>query len=389
MPKTPSKTLHSDSSTLQLSFIAIYLASSVLAAYLVRIRPVINGQPIELEENLAKGVLAVPGSAPIAIRQDYTGIEGIDVVLRTLVAAFIAGPARLEKRVWLQQFHFLLGFAPMMGISVIESSRACWKNSWAVRYTWTWGILYQTVAGALAMPCYMISFILASRRTPLTMNSTRSYLAAGQDISAASARATLPTTVLGYVAPTAAMYFYPWSNNNDIMAMIAVWMFTPMVLDLLMAIFQSAFSIFTEDAPAEPDAGRLSHLTPLYGYLAIVAGFSHIFTVYLISTSPDPAGLFLTAFIPDSTDALSSTIAGFHNIFQWDWLFVAAQQVLWALYGVYELKVAGLTSMSPVLLTIAILVATVVAGPGGSLVLAWWWRETKLVEFEKQHLKEE
>lgn len=135
MAKPANRAIHKDSSPLQLSFIAIYIVSSILAAYLVRIRPIINGQPIELEENLLKGLLATPGQeAPyVHIRQDYTGVEGIDVVLRTLVTAFIAGPARLQKRVWLQQFHFLLGFAPMMGISVIESSRACWKNSWAVR----------------------------------------------------------------------------------------------------------------------------------------------------------------------------------------------------------------------------------------------------------------
>lgn len=255
--------------------------------------------------------------------------------------------------------------------------------------TWTWGILYQTVAGALAMPLYMVSFIFASRRTQLTANSSRSYLAADQDLSMASARAALPTTVLGYIAPTAAMYFYPWSNNDDLMAMIALWMITPIILDALMLVFQSAFSILTDSNEPEPGTNRLSHLTPLYAYLATVAGFSHVFSVYLMSTSPDPWALFLSTFVPNSTDALSSTIAGFHNIFQWDWVFVASQQVLWALYGIYELKVAGLTSINAVVATFVVLLATVVVGPGGSLALAWWWREHRLVESEKQHPKQE
>lgn len=116
-------------------FMTILFILSIVGLYYMRIHPAQTGIPIDFEESIAQGRLSrrLGDGPPITIRKQYTGIEVIDQGLQFLVVAFISGPAAVEDRIWYQQFHFLAGFAPTLGILTIESCRKRWRNCRGVK----------------------------------------------------------------------------------------------------------------------------------------------------------------------------------------------------------------------------------------------------------------
>lgn len=100
-------------------FALIFLTLSVFAAWEMRIEPVQNNIPRDMEKTVQVGKL----DHGITLRKRYTTVPAADEFLSMLVTAFIAGPASFDYSVYLHQFHFLIGFFPILCVWTVEACR--------------------------------------------------------------------------------------------------------------------------------------------------------------------------------------------------------------------------------------------------------------------------
>lgn len=66
----------------------------------------------------------------LSIRQDFTGIEGLDRGLVYLVTAFLPGAAGFNPVYQIQQAYFLISFFPLISIYTVEAGRRGMKYAW-------------------------------------------------------------------------------------------------------------------------------------------------------------------------------------------------------------------------------------------------------------------
>lgn len=369
-------------------FALIFLALSVFAAWQMRISPVLNDIPKDMEKTIKVGKL----QHGFVLRKQYTTIPPVDEFLSMLVTAFIAGPASFDYSVHLHQFHFLVGFFPILCVWTAEACRERTKWTPLCLYdvecsqrffsdfssTSIWACLYQTVGGAVIVPLHDLCYVFYSQRP--------SYYTTDRAVRLPIAQALVPALVLGFLAPTVMMYIPGIFTKDQLMIWIAVWQFTPLVVNLLLFLFTGLTSLggsmVTSSIPtSKPSTKDVPYLTTVYCIGLIASAAAHLFVLYEIFTTPSLS--FASVFIPDIDKARSSMTQGFHYIFQWDWIIIAVSQLMWAFLNIAQLKMLGVKTPGvayEILFTTALVVFL---GPGGALAFIWWWREDRMVELEQ------
>jgi hypothetical protein len=86
----------------------------------------------------------------------------------------------------------------------------------------------------------------------------------------------------------------------------------------------------------------------------------------------------LPTFLADFTSSLTDLPA-----IQQNYLVAIATTYLWLLYFIWDAKVAGMVTQSWFTVSAAMVLATVVLGPGGAVGAAFLWREYVITE--KRH----
>ncbi|RYP72906.1 hypothetical protein DL771_003944 [Monosporascus sp. 5C6A] len=374
-----------------LAFWAIAAAS----LWLMRVEPALNDVPAGFTERLERGVLE---DDVTPLRTRYTGIAGLDAALAGLVAAFVAGPAGFDAGVRAQQMHFLISFFAVVAVWAVEASRRRSAGR-AVAWTPLFGLLYQTVGGAVVVPLFYVAYVAASRDD--------TYHRSGRELRPGYARALLPATVLGYLVPTLAMFAHGyWARNLHVtQALIAFWQPAPLLVDALLVAFASVLPCFpSSSAPssssssltpmsrasagAPPRNGDVPHLKRLYLVAGLVSAAVHFGTLYACLSSSDPQLSLRHVLVPRRATWRDGATPGLHWIFQWDWWGIVASSLLWCwvvvadalrlLHGRENVAASRLVGVA-----VGIAALALVAGPGTVIAAVWSWREGKLVMIEE------
>ncbi|KAJ7163920.1 hypothetical protein C8R43DRAFT_989174 [Mycena crocata] len=350
-------------------YILLFASMSALSAWFLRIEPALQEVPTDFLPLMESG--RFPNGA--TQRTTYTGISSVDEMLRMLVTAFIAGPARWDHGVTLQQLHFLLNFFSVICIWTVEACRARNKGR-LISYTALFALFYQTVGGAIIIPLYyLISAIISTGDA---------YHLSGRAVPMEYARGLLFAVLVGYLAPTVAM-FVPWDSFETRQLWTAVWQFAPAFVNLLLLLCSFILPSTTSGTAGEKN-GDVPYLKRIYIVAAAVSTLNHIATVYLCLTSSNPQMTLSRVFLPYRSNWKDSTTLGLHYLFQVDWWGCFVPALVWAWVSVYDmLRILGKpTAWDYILTAVNITWLSLVAGPGTALALVWLWREDRLVMIE-------
>jgi len=108
-PNRPSNIVH----------LALFGILIVGGAWYMRIETALAGLPIDIAQNIEKGIIA----NGLPLKATYTHIAPVDKFLTTLVASFAGGPFAFDEGVRVQQIHFLIQFIGILCIWNVEACR--------------------------------------------------------------------------------------------------------------------------------------------------------------------------------------------------------------------------------------------------------------------------
>jgi hypothetical protein len=149
--------------------------------------------------------------------------------------------------------------------------------------------------------------------------------------------------LLFYVIPTIAIYF-PGNSLATLQAILAFWQFGPIFVNI-----------------------------PFW------------YTIYSISTSPNPDVSYAKVFVPSTYTWAKSLDWGLLYIFQWDWILIGLCNVVPAWIAVCDVQrvTTGEVTVEKLLGSfIVVTTLTVGGGPGAAIAAVWYWRKEKLAAFE-------
>ncbi|KAF2644487.1 hypothetical protein P280DRAFT_374743, partial [Massarina eburnea CBS 473.64] len=294
----------------------------------------------------------------------YTGIDGMDTFLQTLVTCFLPGVVGMDKGFQVLQMYFLVEFFPIITIFCVESGRA--GNRWSlIGFPAIYGFLYQSIGGAIVIPFYFVAYIYTSRQRDY-------YSASSMSIAAAHVKAIIPALVIGYLLPTILLYSPVWDAPTH-QRIVAFWQPCPLYVSLILTILPTVFSFSSSSNFSQNE--QLNPLRSIYAFSFLVASVWHVGTMAYCLTSQNPRASLGAVFDPRFSASGSIFIDGLQYIFQIDFWVIFATALLWAFTIVYDLRRLGRASVSPLNVLVYFALGSVVVGPAAVLAGTWYWRE--------------
>ncbi|KAI1104774.1 hypothetical protein F4804DRAFT_351748 [Jackrogersella minutella] len=349
-PPSPTPSTRRPLNTL---FLLLFLATSAVFTWLMRVDTVRNDVPTGFQSVMETS--ALDNGVPLVA--SYTGVRAVDEISKLLVAAFIAGTAGWDAGVHEQQAYFLMNWFPVVCVCCVEGART--RNAGrVVSYVALLSAFYQTLGAGIVLPLY--------------------YAAYGREVPIASARVLLPAAVLGYLAPTAALWYVPWGDVTTVQHLTLFWQPSPIYVSALVSLF----SFFAPSATAKN--GDVKHLKRVYLAAGIVSTASHFLMLYNCLTSDNPQLSLSYVFLPNRAAWKDSMTMGLHYIFQWDFFGAFGSLLFWCWLVVYDvLRILGQSGPLPLIKTVfGIAFVTLVASPGTAIAMVCSWREDRLVMIE-------
>lgn len=229
------------------------------------------------------------------------------------------------------------------------------KKNGANICTSLWASLYQTVGGAVIVPLYFLVHSYnfgkpdGARLVPLSW-----------------AKTLLPAIGLGYLLPTALM-FYPFGNIDYTMLATAFWQPAPVLVNIIWVILKQMSS---STGTARP------HIRATLAVTGTVAAAAHIGTLYGIFSPSYPSITPSSIFVPLEARATSFEEAA-HFIFQIDYLLIFIASTIWCLQSRAEDRVKGGKRGTRVADLVLLVVSVGLVGPGATLAWVWYRRQGK------------
>lgn len=219
----------------------------------------------------------------------------------------------------------------------------------------------------------------------VSASASDAYYFQGRAVSAGYAQSLLPAVVLGYLVPTALVYYVPWGYTRTVQQLVAFWQPSPIYVSVLLGVF--SFLVPSSSSSATTAVAKnadVKHLKRAYLVVGLVTAAAHAATVYTLLTSDDAKLTFGYVFLPDRATWKDSMALGLHYIFQVDFFGAFGATLIWGWVVVYDvLRILGKPGAIDFIKTVlGIVFVTVVAGPGTALVMVWNWREDRLVMIE-------
>ncbi|KAK4445402.1 hypothetical protein QBC34DRAFT_413167 [Podospora aff. communis PSN243] len=337
---------------------------SAFSFWTMRIRAATEGFPVGFNEDVFERKLLADGTP---LKTAYTRISSVDNVLSMLVAAFIPGSAGWLPEFQAQQIYFLAQFSAMVAVMTVESHRVRNQGRW-IRFAGVVAAVYQCFGAAVILPLYCMTFVWTSGKD--------GYFAAGRQVR--NSGVLLPAVVLGYVLPTALM-FYPWSNILLCQWCAAIWQAAPLYPNLLVYLFSLGGTAKARSKHSLPD--DVGHVKRLCALTAVLSACSHVGLLYVSMRSETSTLTILSSILlPEEALRMKDTANGLLWIFQWDFFGAFAAALLWSWVSVVEVRCTsgkGQSSES-LIAALSIGVLTLLGGPGTALSAVWYWRETEM-----------
>ncbi|KOS47250.1 hypothetical protein ACN38_g1738 [Penicillium nordicum] len=334
-----------------------------------------NGTMGLVRQAIKSHSVPLPGGVEAPLRQVYTGIGAVDLILKVIVTIFLPAVANFSTPEQpLQVLYFLASMMPIIAIWTVEGFRP--RNKWTLVATPSlWAVLYQMRGIGLIAPLYYASSTYISSGVLYFSPRTRT-------LPESTAQALLPAMILGFAVPTIMLFFPLGDALNTRQIFIALWQPAPVYVVILTQIFSHFIKSIGSSTPAKTDSAAVEsksnrdipHLQTLY---AVVGGVSACFHVALLLSWAALGTNFVTrAFIPSAAFAQVATIAdGVFIFFQNDFLLVAAATLLWCLASVWDLYRLGVSNVSWQVALASLILGSVAIGPGATVAAVWYWRE--------------
>lgn len=337
-----------------------------------------NGTMGLVRQAIKSQSVALPGGVEAPLRQVYTGLGAVDLILKVIVTIFLPAVANFSTPEQpLQVLYFLASMMPIIAIWTVEGFRP--RNKWTLLATPSlWAVLYQLRGIGLIAPLYYASSTYVSSGMIYFSPSSRT-------LPESTARALLPAMILGFAVPTIMLFFPLADALNTRQIFIAMWQPAPIYVVILTQIFSHVIKSIGSGTPAKTDSAAVEsksndsnrdipYLQTLY---TVVGGVSACFHVALLLSWAALGTNFITrAFIPSAAFAQVATIAdGVFIFFQNDFLLVAAATLLWCLASVWDLYRLGVSNVSWQVTLASLILGSVAIGPGATVAAVWYWRE--------------
>ncbi|CAI7632633.1 unnamed protein product [Penicillium glandicola] len=334
-----------------------------------------NGTMGFIRQAIKSQSVLLPGGVEAPLRQVYTGIGPVDLILKVIATIFLPAITNFSTPEQpLQVLYFLASMLPIIAIWTVEGFRP--RNKWTLLAAPSiWAVMYQLRGIGLIAPLYFVSSTFISSRVQYFSANTRA-------LPESTARAILPALILGFVVPTVMLFFPLADALNTRQIFIALWQPTPIYVVILTQIFSRVIKSIGSSAPAKTDNAAaenksnrdIPHLQTLYAVAGFVSACFHL--ALLLSWAALGTNFIIKVFIPADAFAQVATLAdGVFVFFQNDFLLVAAATLLWCLASVWDLYRIGVSNVSWQMALAGLVLGSLAIGPGATTAAVWYWRE--------------
>lgn len=231
-----------------------------------------------------------------------------------------------------------------------------------------WGILWNSVGMAVILPIYCV----VRWATPYPK---------GSGLSIGDAHGLLFSATVSFV-PSVLMTLPPivtWSRKQQ-QAIIVLFQFTPILFSVTQQMSAAFINQFQYRLEMNPGSRRATRRT--YIVAAVTAGLGHFYVFLRALLSGSPAATLAAVFIP-KLGALSKfpadqLTAGAHLFTQYDYLITSLTcffYIYWRLQQELDSEAALSRAYAKSTLLIGVALATIMLGPGATLMFALWARE--------------
>jgi hypothetical protein len=281
----------------------------------------------------------IPAEGPLAL--PYTGFDPVDRVLCALVAFFIES---FKPRNETFTSYLVAHLAPVVLFSFVEAARN--GRPWIISSPMAvlFGLGYQLLTGAVALPLYWLTFIVSG-----------AYKSSG-NVDLRHARGTAFGLLVGLTVPSIGMI----ATHDP--AWTALWQAIP----LLFWITQRVYLLIQPSTTSSNLSGTPT-IRSLYLGLVTVGAIVHL---AIVLPNLGNIGLLQRTFVPhifvvgEPTTVAQAVL----NFLQWDLVFIAGAAMLASLWFARNTKEVAMLALWNVL-------AGLVLGPGAALAAAYAWRE--------------
>ncbi|KAJ5782517.1 hypothetical protein N7457_004291 [Penicillium paradoxum] len=322
--------------------------------------------------------IPLAGGFEAPLRQVYTGLQPVDLILQTLVTVFLpvlTNSSNPEQP--LQTLYFLASLAPLIAIFTVEGFRP--RNSWTLlAIPSLWAFLYQLRGIGMIVPLYYAASTWVSAGLPYFSASSRT-------LPESTARAILPALILGFVVPTI-LLFFPLANGLNVRQLfIALWQPAPIYVVILTHIFSRGIKFVCSSTPTKTCTTTRSsklnrdipHLRTLYAMASCISVCFHL--GLLLSGVALGTDFIAKAFIPFDSFAQATSLAdGVAVFFQNDFLLAATATLIWSIASVWDLQRIGISNVSLWVALPGLILGFLAIGPGATTAAVWYWREEVL-----------
>jgi hypothetical protein len=195
----------------------------------------------------------------------------------------------------------------------------------------------------------------------------------------------LVSILVAFIPPTYMFSAYTFDNEFTRHGAIAIYVFSPLLLGVLIALISSM-----DSEPHKNHRNSSKSVRYLYILAALTSGFIHIYTMMVTCLSGDESVQFGNVFIPSLTSVRSGSVdniyAGAYLFLKNDWIVVNMTCTTWVYLMVdsNQVVVDVQGSATRILLIIA---STLLLGPGATVSSALYLRENNLLARHKQTTK--
>lgn len=193
------------------------------------------------------------------------------------------------------------------------------------------------------------------------------------------ASALLWANLIGYALPTALM-FTPWESPYTVQNFESLWQISPMLVPIICNVVARIFEKGSSKADDQKKADKvfpdLAPLKTLYLVVGALGFLHHVYCLSKISSSPDIS--FASVFWPDFSPTAKTFGEGLRAIFLADFYGFFIATFGWLCMAVYDLKRMGRTRVELGQASALILAGQFTIGPGATMALVWYWRETNM-----------
>ncbi|KUJ19502.1 FAD/NAD(P)-binding domain-containing protein [Mollisia scopiformis] len=321
----------------------------------------------------------VTGRVPV--KEVYTGIKGLDDVVKLYVAAFTPSIAGLDHTLTTgslrhsvgtinlyapQRLQILTFFTDITAVTTIWLIESCRRANF---FTFTtiplFFMIYAQLAGigVVAPIFYFLHYIM----TP----ASKFHTSDNRLVQVSYAKTVLPAIIIGYCIPTAATY-WPTSSLSTLQSWNYVWQFFPVLIVGFHGLFARCVKDTTDVDKYKNVKADLPYLRSAYIFSAIVSAGMYW---YVYAVTPIP---FLDIFFKDLADsrrAMHTLTEIIGTMLKFDEIFCFLSSAVWTLLCFRDLKSERRLKTSWFNVLGAMALSTVLLGPGASFALMWWWRE--------------